>query len=725
MIYLELEDYIDDLSSNDPIDIISGLDGVSYYVKSKHKCPPDLPNHLFHVLIPFLNHNHYKIRSMSIAITEYLFMDYFHDLTDTIISLPLLLFSLASVNQNIVKSATFCLRILLDMVDVSKWWPEVEDCVLHSKSKSVRVTLLTILSTMVNRIPIESIVYLLNDPLVEIQKLTEQILLNSDEDRVKKALLAAHLPINVNRKFMIQFMQNMMAKQRLQEEERLRKLEREEEQRRKEQEQERELQLLKESQKKEHDEEQNNDDDLSFPRLTLKMMLPEVQFDVYNPAKEEKTKEDSIIEKPKSVKQETKIREKQVGKITEKTSVKLPVQLRDMSQMSWLERVTFLEMLHETLKLNRPLNMSSTEVVQCALTAAFPLHKKTTPLLAQILAELIYLFPEALQTCLNEITKFLLHAIRSPPILNNDNGLPELLEALLSEASPSDLIDSAVFVATENPRPLQIEQYILLIYKKRPDTALPKATTKNLLCMLIHSKTPNKYKDKLLSVLCEKEINEVKRFYQTQEREAQMILRKWMPKDYFSSKTSRKNSTTNVAAIKKMSQREITVIVEREIAKGAKSDYPKFVMAMRDLKIDDIDHLVRLFSCYLVYLSKWPPEKLKANESLIFALSEDVFNTPKLLSVLDAQYVSPSIIRGLCIYVWHCPKSILINASCYYPILYELFAESHSTERKEIAKIALAIEKATGKSLLDLGTISHQHRTILMKLQAQYDFETV
>jgi hypothetical protein len=184
--------------------------------------------------------------------------------------------------------------------------------------------------------------------------------------------------------------------------------------------------------------------------------------------------------------------DKPTGILVQKTTVSLPFELCDLTHSSWFERSTFLSQIVPRLDKGLIADVSGLEIVNCVLTAALPLHIKTTPILAEALAKLILFYPEALRAKMSTIIEFYLLAIRPPPLLFRENGKREFEDVLIAEAQPDSLITPALSIVLESQRPLEIERLIAKLYEKRPEIVIAWVTLRTLFCDLLRPQNKGK-----------------------------------------------------------------------------------------------------------------------------------------------------------------------------------------------------------------------------------------
>ena len=419
------------------------------------------------------------------------------------------------------------------------------------------------------------------------------------------------------------------------------------------------------------------------------------------------------------------IDEKTVGRLVIKKSSQKQLSLRDMSQMSWLERLTYLNNFKQTWEANSySFSYPAKDVVNCLLTAAFPTHKKVSPLLARLLTKCIYQNPEVLHTSLIDVVRFLLHAIRPPASLTDENGASDFLDAILLESSPGELIEAALVVKSENQRPLLIEEVVLLMYKMKPDILLSQLSIRNLLCYLLHLKVKTESSEKLLYLICQKETNEVLKFFHLQSREIKRQLIHYIPKEEIEKLQAKKTKEPEVVIADK-SQSNLLLVINQEMKKGPKCNFKRLSLALQNLRIENTDindeKIDEIFQFYLKALAKLSDASVKANSASICDVSNKIFKKTLIFHILDRPIVLPDLIKGLNIFVWHCPMALLKDLDKYYHRLYEIFKDSDGNVRKQIVGISIAIEKVNDKSFLNEKEIIAPHKDLIQNLMRQYD----
>ncbi|OHT08738.1 hypothetical protein TRFO_04847 [Tritrichomonas foetus] len=731
--------FYEQLGSTEPMMVLSGLIGISNDIKDMD-VPPHYANMIYHQIIPLLNHNHYKIRAIAFSLAETIFVKNVADLTDISLSIPILIFSLSSVNKNIIKSADVCLRVIFETFDLSVWWDDVEDNILHSKSSKIRIHLLELLLGLHSYgivLPLDAIVQILDDKNVEIRGLAEKVLLGADDDRVKESLRKSKISYDVYQKIYKTFISQQKSKvltehpagmntKRMQ---------------RKPLNATKKIDMSSDLNNENSESNLNNkkrnrfgndsssvskngtrrqgrrgapsDNSEYVPRLGRKKLKTSISNTNKNDA------DDLNDGTTNDLNQNN--RPKNVGTIVPKEKRNMPFALRDMSKMSWLEKTTFLDHFNQLFDANFPFSTPINEITQCLLTAAFPLHVKVTPLLANLLTKISYQNPEVLHIFLIDIMRFFLHSIRPPAILNNQNGAEKLLDAILLESSPDELIEASLTVRKENQRPLLIEEVVLLIYKKKPDTILSQITIRNLLCYLLHNTAKSESKDKLIYLICQKETDEVIKFYNIQSREIRRQLLHYIPPTAIEKAKSRPTKEKEFVPVKTQNQLNLLAIVKTEMKKGAKGNFKKLALALQNVHFDNEESFHEHYVSFLKYLAKLPEGMIKANSTALCDVCCSTFNSQHVFHVFDPPFVRPQIVKGFNIFVWHCPMTLLSSATVFYDKLYEIFKEADGDERKQIVGITMAIEKVTNISFLSVESMIKPHKVLIQKLIDQFD----
>ena len=212
-----------------------------------------------------------------------------------------------------------------------------------------------------------------------------------------------------------------------------------------------------------------------------------------------------------------------LGKIIRPPRVSLPVQPRDLSKATWLEKISFLDMLKDCLAKNMRFKESPSQIIDCVLTTSITEHKRVTFLIPPILSELILRHPEVLRSYLNQIMTFTLNTMFHESS-KTDPDFNQFLSVLFVEADPTELIDKALKICDKTPKKLPFGRFVRKLYKARDDIVLPY----NILAHLVSSILKTADCEKLLALVCVYEFKSVQRFGANQTEEVRQRLLPFM-----------------------------------------------------------------------------------------------------------------------------------------------------------------------------------------------------
>jgi hypothetical protein len=416
----------------------------------------------------------------------------------------------------------------------------------------------------------------------------------------------------------------------------------------------------------------------------------------------------------KSQASELRVRRAPLGRIIHLPKVSLSVRPRDLSTATWLERVSFLEKLKESLADIARFREPPSQIVECVLTTAVPVHKRVVCLIPPILSELILHHPEVLRVHLVAILTFTLNEMPLEEREQNDPSpdFDQFLSVLCLEADPNDAIEWALRICDKSARRLPLQKFIVKIYDVRHDTAL----AYNVLAHLTTWLLKNPGSEQLLEILCTEEFKGLQRFGATQPAEVRKALLPHMKR----AQAQRASDTASVSSAASIDvgtdRRTLKGIIEEEFSKGSSADVPRCVaslLAFPDQKPD-------LFLKFLFWLGHLPMRAVVRYEKELAQLCCQKFGAPTLLHFLKDDWQDPKVISGLSRCIWHCPGEILEGSELYLKPLYTLFRRSIGPKRIDLAQIFLAIWRKTGHSVLDLEEVCDPHRNLLNDLMAQY-----
>lgn len=772
---------LEQISDSDPMVVLEGVVRILRNIQDR-QIPFPFSTNLFHKIIPLLDHNNYKIKARSFSIVEILFLKNANELTDVVCSIPVLILSLGSINSSIVKSANVCLKVIFESFDINIWWDYVENNILYGKSLTVRSQLLALLGEIPTKVPLSPIITLLDDKNIRIRNLAEKIFLNAGDDRIRQSLQDAKISFDVYQKYYLRFFPTQTNSQfftmtnedettniqGLKKETTTDKtmnnqdnLERQENQNLEQNEIKKTDSLLVENMNSETktDQETANNEAATksnansiYQRLKLNPQPGKISTNTtqshlsqvsltdrseidknFVPPLGRKTKtnqspstiepdELELLDDSDDDYDESSKKRATLGNLVKKPNKQSSqFHLRDMTKFNWFERLTFLERFDELYSSDcLYFTQKPTDVVKCLLTASFPLHKKVSPLLASLLSRYIFQNPEVLHSMLIDVVRFLLHAIRPPASLTNENGAGDLLDAILYESSPDELIDAALNVKKENQRPLMIEELVLMMLNRKSEISLSQISIRNLLCYLLHSNANSSSIDELLFLIGKRETSEVIKFYQYQSKDIKRKLLYYIPKEEIAKYKKKNEQTEPKVQIKDISHENLGFIVDQELKKGSKCNYNKLLLALSNFQIED-ESFADIYFSFLICTGKMAESTIEKNDSLLCDVCCGPFNSDAVFSIFNRQFIQPELLRGFRIFVWHCSMRLLRDTSQYYDKLYQIFKDGDGNIRKQVVGISIAFEKVNNESILNVNGMISQHKALIQNLIRQYE----
>jgi hypothetical protein len=680
--------------------VMVGLSELSEFVQES-TLSPESANAICYSLTPLLKHANYKIRTVAFDLMKGLFTTHFAALTSPVRVVPNLLVGLSSVKPGIVESASACLECLVSAVEISVWWPQVERVLLDHNAGAARITILDLIVSVQEQLPLQPIALLLGDSNPRIEKRAAEII-NANRERAAPLVRNANLPTRIRQRI-VGILELRFASEELE----------------KEPEEEVEVPVRSRRPSARRTPEVVGSSErvhMAESPLESKVGLSTLNDDngqggTPAPLSGEEGK-DAIPENAEA--------QRPIGILVQKPAISLPFELRDLTRLGWIERMTFLSKLLPVIDEGPIANVSGLELVDCVLTAAFPLHKKTAPLLAEVLSKLLLFYPEALRVHCAKIMEFYLMAVKKPAMLTFEGGQGEFEEVLIAEGHPDLLVSSALTVVLDSQRPIEIERIIVMIYRSRSDTLLPWTTLRSLLGHLLQDRNRSEFRDEILTYIGNNQRSDLVNFYHLQTKQVKRGLRPFIPIGPKPSRQDPRPSAFNPLLLHNRTDHDLHAMIDEEVRKGAKGSFKFVAAAISDLTSRHPQQRLPIFSLFVRYLGAIPPEMITANTTTLGQLSLDTFNDPTLLSILDSPAVGPQTIAGLSRYIWHARSQIPATAADYYSRLYEIFRESESETRSAIIQIALAIEHATTSTILKLPEISNPHRTLITSLISQY-----
>lgn len=424
-----------------------------------------------------------------------------------------------------------------------------------------------------------------------------------------------------------------------------------------------------------------------------------------------------------------------LGKIIPPPRVSLPVKPRDLSSATWLERVSFLEKLKESLAMSIRFKESPSQILDCVLTTAVPPHKKVTFLIPPILSEIILHHPEVLRSHLSSIVEFALNTMVSKQ-WHAETQFQQFLSVLILESDPTYLIDQSLRIADKCTHPLPYETFILRAYEVRDDIVLPYNIVSHMLTRLLKKPSllnssnptssssnlnPNENKNtasELFTLICVKEMKSVQRFGAGQTPEVKKKIIPFLRNAQLHTSSREEVLSHRVVDLSNVTDiRELKQIIDTEMAKASKCDIPKLVAAFINFPHDKCQ---KLFQPFILFIASLPQRIVNAYEEEFVKICVTHFQHPSLLSFLQNDFVESRVICGLSRCIWNCPSSILEGSDKYLPLLYTMFKESIGSTRYELVQIFLAIYQKTRVSVLDLPEVRQPYKKLIDDMMAQF-----
>lgn len=404
-----------------------------------------------------------------------------------------------------------------------------------------------------------------------------------------------------------------------------------------------------------------------------------------------------------------------LGKIIRPPRVSLPVEPRDLSKATWLEKISFLEMLKDCLAKSARFKQSPAQIVECVMTTSIPEHKRVVFLIPPILSEIILHHPEVLRAHLNSILTFTLNTMCNE-LSRTDSGFNQFLSVLFVEADPCDLVDKALKICDKTTRQLPCHRFIKKLYKVRDDILLPFNILSHLMCWMLNTSGC----DKLILMICVKEFKAVQRYGANQTPDIRKKLLPFMKIAQNSRNHAAREDTANRIIDIGTDPNTWKKIIDEEIKKGSRADIPLLTAAMVALPLEKAA-VSEVFKKFLLFVAKLPMRVVTEFEESIVEICVEKFYEPRLLVFLDEGNIDPEMICGLSRCIWNCPSSILEGSEEYLGTLYSVFRQSIGPTRIELSQIFLAIYQKTHISVLDLEEIFDPHRKLISDLMSQFE----
>lgn len=407
------------------------------------------------------------------------------------------------------------------------------------------------------------------------------------------------------------------------------------------------------------------------------------------------------------------------------------VQLQDLSQLNWKEKIEYLKFLHEKMRTNVKIDVPAFQLLDSVMTASNPIHKKVAPMLSKVIADIILLHPEVIMPFLQEILYFVL---RSQRLFDpGDQVFKKIVYTIFLEA-PSDEVINCL-LNYPNRVASHVEHLILTLYQRKQNIILNRLDLFNLLCFLIHDAHPKAVKlsnldgmtsqpihlqaiEELLQLIAEMQPKEYRQFVLSQPHKDRKVLISYMPvhlpEEQAPSADSEEQGIDSIDPMK---------IILTQFKKGNDSNLKALLNGFQRVEIKSFKHVSQMFVRLLIFLASLTEEKINLNSESVDGICCSQFGVPQLLRVLRMDDIESSMIIGLSRFVWHCPADTLNGAQKYYPRLYELYCKSDGNDRQSILLIAFAIQECTQKPFIDTEDIDYQHKKNIIQYFKQLNPE--
>lgn len=180
------KDVLDGIQSTSPKLVLNSLISLADFL-DQDAINSEFLNTSFHLLIPLISSNHFKIRSNSLIILSDILDNWYDSISDAYLALPGSLLALLSVNKIVSKCGISCLKQILQNENPIVYWPDIEKTITSSRSLEVRIQVLEMLTIVSDKIPLNPIVKLIDDPKYQIRRAALELLQTVDTNKLKEA----------------------------------------------------------------------------------------------------------------------------------------------------------------------------------------------------------------------------------------------------------------------------------------------------------------------------------------------------------------------------------------------------------------------------------------------------------------------------------------------------------------------------------------------------------
>ena len=391
--------------------------------------------------------------------------------------------------------------------------------------------------------------------------------------------------------------------------------------------------------------------------------------------------------------------------------------VRDMSRSTWLEKLSFLDYMKESLERNAQIASTPEELVDCLMAMGNPPHKKITFAIPPILAEVLIRHPEVLGTKLRDILRYTLFAMVGD-FWRDEPDFEGYLSILIQEADPTEIVANSLILVDRTERPLPFELLIMFVYEQRNDLRLPYSVAAHLICTLLNKPNRSPSQEELLRFVCEREVSHA---VQWGTEQPAPVRRRLVPYVKGHTAALKKDASAQPQKrgpeIRTTDPRKLLALATEEIKKGRKANLSTLCAA---LGMFEGELPYKIYTGFLDVVGKVPEAVIGQNASSLRKLCATTFDQPSFMGFFHEDWVPPERVTGFSRVVWSCNMDMLRGSDKHYPRLYEIFLDSTGPVRLDLCKIFLAIERVTSHSILELDAITGPYRRLIESNMKQF-----
>jgi hypothetical protein len=306
-----------------------------------------------------------------------------------------------------------------------------------------------------------------------------------------------------------------------------------------------------------------------------------------------------------------------------------------------------------------------------------------------------------------------------------------LIDALFLEIKPSQLVASAL--KSQAKSSWHIEHFIRTLFYNDPTVRLPRSDLFVLLAFLLHDAYPIAVRlsgldagssqvvhldavAHLFRMIAERQRKLYEEFVMTQDMKDRDFLLSFVPEkppvEFMKEDQNDDGSRENALRA-----------VMKELDRGNNANMFKLACCMERVTFGCKKRRLKMFMRFVRLLASLTEEKVQESGQFIERVCFAHFRSRKYMTLFNMKNATPEFISGMARFLWHCDMRILENGDGYYPVLYDLFQKSKGDQRHDIILICLAINRVTGKSILDLPELAKPHANLIARVLEQFTVE--